>query len=100
MQLLLICTSSQGSLNQPRLAHQGVALLNGSVMAIGGSTVPQQDGTWNESTLLNSCEVLVDGVWYNSSNLTHPRANFQVGRHDLFVLSCVPLSPHKSECSP
>ena len=69
-------------MSQPRLGHQGVALLNGSIMAIGGSTVPEEDGSWNESSLLTSCEMFVNGTWYPSSNLTHPRANFQVQTHE------------------
>lgn len=54
-------------------------------MAIGGSTLPEQDGSWNESSLLTSCEMFVNGTWYNSSNLTHPRANFQVSLHRLLT---------------
>ena len=65
-------------MNQARTGHQGVALKNGSIMAIGGSSTPQEDGTWNETNLLISCELYINGTWQNSSNLTYPRADFQV----------------------
>ena len=80
----IVSIALQGSLNQARLGHGGIAMANGSILAIGGSTQPVQDGSWNESALLQSCEVYTDGTWYNSSSLIHPRAHFQVHSFQTF----------------
>ena len=68
-------------MNRARLGHQAVALLNGSILAIGGSSLPEEDGNFTESALLSSCEIYLNGTWYYSANLTYPRANFQVKAH-------------------
>jgi len=67
-------------MNQARFAHKALPLVNGSVLVMGGSALPDADGKWQESSLLASCEIWdpVSETWTLVKNMTYARANFQV----------------------
>ena len=65
-------------MNTARYAFTATVLQNGSVLVVGGAQLPNSESTWDNSQLLASCELYVNGTWYPSSNLTYPRAGHQV----------------------
>lgn len=71
----------QASMSYARYAFTSTVLQNGSVLVIGGAQLANSDSTWENSQLLGSCELYVNGTWYRTGSLTFPRAGHQVTLH-------------------